>query len=87
MKRLYECLAVLIKNNDVQTMTSRGVGTKEEITGLFLDNVQATFPTHVINKIFVNKVSMNDLLEILEQVDISEPQANFIKKTLEQKGY
>lgn len=88
MKRLYLCLAVLTKGSHVQTVTGRYVAnTEEEATGAIFKYATGMFPDHSLNNIWVEKISSSDILEILENMDVSESQAKYIKLILEKKGH
>ena len=88
MKRLYLCLAVLTKGSHVQTVTGRYIAsTEEEATGTMFKYATGKFPDHSLSNIWVEKVSSNDILEILEKMDITESQAKYIRLILEEKGH
>lgn len=88
MKKLYLCLAVLTNGSHVQTVTGRYVAnTEEEATGAMFKYATAKFPDHSLNNIWVEKLSSNDILEILENMDITESQAKYIRLMLEEKGH
>jgi hypothetical protein len=41
----------------------------------------------LVKNIWVEKVSLNDILEVLEKIDITESQAKYIRLILEEKGH
>lgn len=87
MKRLYDCVAILTKGNKIQHFSGLLTGEENEVTGYFLKNAQNKFPDYQIGSFRVDKVSMYDIMNIIENIDISESEANFIKRTLAEKGY